>query len=456
MMTRLILAICMMTTLLMPCAWAGEKNSMPFEMPQEFEKAWQHVQQGTATKDSPSPRPSRTPDTYYTLTGTPLKIDSPPTKLLVKAENWTKGNTYYFRHTITNQTDELVEGDLDYITIRYGIHFKKEKPVGRTQYSDVTPTISLPPYSSYSFITTLNINEPFDYIEFYNSIFHFTDSSTLSYSLEHDGMLPKVLITPIILSSGEVYLAMKNHHFFKTITDIRNIRLTVSFLKTSPEGRPKLADFQYIDAAPLPIQLKPQETAFFRLPHSFELSSDLSSPSTILDITIDDVSHRFSFFPPNSFRHSYDYSAKNYTKHSAEYYTSSIFEKYGIDSFKASGTYETDDTTLYGYLRIKNPHDKGILLSHGKVLLALTYCRPDNTQGYSLHNAYFPTQVILAPQETILLSFSVPLPQDISKYLRLTVLSISTRNIFGHNEVAFTQEKLTPFQKKHYIPMSVK
>ncbi|MBP3401214.1 MAG: hypothetical protein J6K70_05560 [Selenomonadales bacterium] len=456
MMTRLILTICMMMTLLMPCAWAEEKPDIPFEIPQEFAEAWQHVQQGTDSKNTPSPRPLHTPDTYYTLTGTPLKIDSPLTKLLVETENWTKDNTYYIHHTLINPTDELIEGDLDYITISYGIHFKKEKPVSRTQYSDVTPTISLPPHSSYSFITTLNINEPFEYIEFYNSIFHFTDGSTLSYRLEHDGMLPKVLITPIILPSGEIYLAMKNHHFFKTITDIRNIRLTASFLKKSDNGIPKIADYQYIDSTPLPIRLKPQETVFFRLPHSFELNSDLFSPSTILDVTIHDVSHKFSFFPPNIFRHSSDYSAENYTKHSAEYYTSSIFEKYGIDSFNASGTYETDDTTLHGYLRIKNPHDKGLLLSHGKALLALTYCKPDNTQGYSFHDAYFPTQVILAPQDTILLSFSLPLPQDISKHLRLTALSISTRNFFGHNEITFTQEKLTSFQKKHYMPISVK
>ena len=90
MMIRLLLTICMMIGLMMPCAWAGEKVVPPFEVPQEFEAAWQHVQQGTDSK-SLLPHPSN-PDLDYYRSYTypndvPIKNKPPLSKLRIESED---------------------------------------------------------------------------------------------------------------------------------------------------------------------------------------------------------------------------------------------------------------------------------------------------------------------------------------------------------------------------------
>ena len=201
----------------MPCVWAQEKVDVPFEIPAEFQEAWNHVQNGTDARDTFS-IPDR--DKFYPYHEEPvttyLKNMSPLAKLSIKSEDWVENSTYYVRYTLTNPTNELIEGDVEYLTVSYVLFLGKESPVTRTQYSDVIPKISLPPHSSASFVAAFAINEPFDYIHFNDSIFHFTDSAILTHDLLRDNTPPDVLITPIILPSGEAYLAMKNHHFFIT------------------------------------------------------------------------------------------------------------------------------------------------------------------------------------------------------------------------------------------------
>ena len=436
----------------MPCAWAGEKVVPPFEVPQEFEAAWQHVQQGTDSK-SLLPHPSN-PDLDYYRSYTypndvPIKNKPPLSKLRIESEDWFEGNTYYIRYTITNPTNELIEGDVDYFMIGYLLYSKKEESVLKERYSDIIPQISIPPHSSRSFVIPLTINEPFDYIHFKYSTFYFTDDSYLSYELEYDRELPNVLVAPIILPSGEVYLAMKNHHFFKTITDIRNIELTASFTKTSTDRWQKPVKFKYIDAAPLSVHLKPKETAFFRLPQSFELNDDLSFSIAYMDITINGIKHKFAV----DTNPAYTYTATKYTKHYAWYYTPSIFETFGINQIEASGTYEMDDTTLYGYLRIKNPHDKTLSYPFLLAYTSLTYCKPDNAFGGVLYRFLLPTPLTLAPNEENFFSFSIPLPQDILKTPRLRDFYL-VGDKYVYYGVKFTPKNISALQKILYTPVT--
>ena len=449
MMIRLLLTICMMIGLMMPCAWAGEKVVPPFEVPQEFEAAWQHVQQGTDSRDVHTP-PDR--DAFFPAHREPvttyLKNMSPLTKLHIESEDWVKGNTYYVRHTITNPTDELIEGDLDHLTITYALYLNQEKPVYRTQYSDITPTISLPPHSSQSFVTTLTINEPFDYIHFVDSVFTFTDGAELTYELSHGDTPPDILITPIILPSGDIYLAMKNHHLFKTVTDIRNIKLEVT------EGFWTPAMFRFHYNTPLPLQLKPQETAFFRLPQSFPHQiKDIEFCHTTLTVMIDHVSHYFLAHSSYTYKQTPPgYVADSYTKPSTRYYTPTVYEKHGMNFFNASGTFETDDTTLYGYLRIKNPYNKKMLLSPLSGLFSFSYCCPDNMQEGFSFNAEYPFSLMIEPKGEAYLTFSVPLPapQDVANHPRLVNYYMYNGNLVGFNGVVFTPQKLSPLEKARY------
>ena len=451
MMIRLLFMICVIIGLMMPCAWAQEKVDVPFEIPAEFQEAWNHVQNGTDARDTFS-IPDR--DKFYPYHEEPvttyLKNMSSLAKLSIESEDWVENSTYYVRYTLTNPTNELIEGDVEYLTVSYVLFLGKESPVTRTQYSDVIPKISLPPHSSDSFVAAFAINEPFDYIHFNDSIFHFTDSAILTHDLLRDNTPPDVLITPIILPSGEAYLAMKNHHFFKTMTDIRNIDLSATYLQYASDGSFKPVKLDYSDAAILPIRLKPQETAFFRLPHSFpQQTSEFKLTDTNLTITIEGISHEFiSELPYKDFRHGY--LADHYTKPSTRYYTPSVYDKHGMNFYEAHGTFETDDTTLYGYLRIKNPYNKRMLLSHIHGVFGFFYCRPDNTQDGFAFSAEYPMNFIIDPKKEAFLSFSVPLSQDVAAFSRLENVFMFSGTRHLHNGIVFTHKNLSPLEKAQY------
>lgn len=71
MTTRLILAICLMMTMLMPCAWAEEKNAS----------------------------------------------SSPLSQVTITAEDWVEEDTYHIRYTFTNPTDAIIDDEIDFTQI---------------------------------------------------------------------------------------------------------------------------------------------------------------------------------------------------------------------------------------------------------------------------------------------------------------------------------------------------
>ena len=188
----------------------------------------------------------------------------------------------------------------------------------------------------------------------------------------------------------------------------------------------------------------------FHLPHSFpQQTSEFKLTDTNLTVTIEGISHEFiSEFPYKDFRHGY--LADHYTKPSTRYYTPSVYDKHGMNFFEASGTFEMDDTTLYGYLRIKNPHDKRMLLSHIWGVLGFSYCRPDNTQNGFAFSAEYPMKFIIDPKKEAFLSFSVPLPQDVATFPRLENLFIFSGTKHLHNGIVFTHKKLSSLEKAQY------
>lgn len=454
MMTRLILTICMIMAMLMPCAWAGEKVDVPFEIPTEFQEAWSHVQNGTEVTFSQPQRSEQDPDIYYHRWDMPLKIGSPLSYLTIETEDRVEGNTYYVRYTITNPTDEMIEKDIDYIDIGCRLFVSQDKyHFYQNYHSDNIRTLTIPPRSSRSFTIPLTIKNPFKIIRYCSSSFFFTDDTHLVHESRNSTVLPNVLMTPIVLPSGEVYLAMKNHHPTKTVTDIREPALHIYFNEKDSDSFVPNTHFYYIDTAQLPLQLKPQETAFFRLPRPFdEMSDKLTLAFTELDIIIDGTRHSFKSSPSK-----YDvYKADMFDNRSVRYDTPSIFNKYGLNVVEASGTYETDDTTLYGYLRIKNPHNATIYFSDPKLLSSFTYYKADNTRSRYEYLILFPYVFALDPQEETFLSFFLPLPQDIDHTFRFKAQAISAQNAkkrdILYRNVPFTKENIPFFQKTFYLP----
>ena len=81
MLIRLIVAVCMMMTMLMPCAWAETRG--------------QQVRADTQTEN---------PHVVWEK-----MQNSPLSKLTAESEEWFVGDTHYIRYTFTNPTDKKVE-----------------------------------------------------------------------------------------------------------------------------------------------------------------------------------------------------------------------------------------------------------------------------------------------------------------------------------------------------------
>ena len=457
MMIRMLFMICMMIGLMMPCAWAQEKVDVPFEVPQNYQQTLDHVQNRTDSRSPIAGMFDYGPDYYYHR-GHYLPIGSPLTKLHIETKDWCDGDTYYVQCTITNPTDELIEKDIDHIEIFYLLKSPQKNAIHwQAQHSDIISKLTLAPHSTYSFVIPLTIKESYDFIHYSRSTLYFTDRSDLEHRIDYNNSpLPDVLIAPIMLPSGEVYLAMKNHHPTKTVSDIREIYVNYHFRKNSPPAAdPEYEEFNYTDASPLPLTLKPQETAFYRLPQSIDRSTRALPLAFVwLHATIDGTRHRFNLLDFNDGR--IDYEANQYTQNVIKYRTPTIFDTYGLNLVEASGTYETDGTTLYGYLRIKNPHDKPLLPSDFVLYSMISYYRADNSLSRYVYNVYLPSSLTIAPKEEKLFSFTLPLPQDIAHTLRFTDLSLEAKyenkTYRLHYDVEFTHEKVAPSKKSLYIP----
>ena len=461
MMIRSLFVILLMIGLMMPCAWAEEKVDVPFEVPQNYQQILDHIQNRTDSR-AHSELYLYGPAYYHygSFFQRYLPIGSPLTKLHIETKDWYDGNTYYVQYTMTNPTDEMIEKNIDRINVFYRLwDTQKNSLDGRGQYSDGIRKLTIPPHSAQSFILPLIVKEPFDCLQYIRSEFHFTDRSTLSHGLEHESPLPDVLMAPIMLPSGEVYLAMKNHHPTKTISDIREIHVNYHFRKNSPSAADsKYEEFNYTDASPLPLTLKPQETAFYRLPQSIDRSTRVLPLAFVwLYATIDGTRHCFDLlgFSRND---RIDYNANYYAKNEVRYYTPTIFDKYGLNLVEASGTYETDGTTLYGYLRIKNPHNNTIPLSSFTLYSELAYYRADDTLSRYIYNTHLPAPLTIAPGEEKLFSFTLPLPQDVAHTLRFHDLHLKAthedKTYRVHYDVEFKQKKLTPSEKALYTPVT--
>lgn len=335
MLFRCMMILFLLMISVMP-VWAEEKDMPPIEIPTEFRSAWQCIQDGMVKPMEPFPKMFPQHSSKETSL---QQADSPWNKLCIKTESWTKGNTFYTRYTFTNPTDELIEKIFTHADICYSIYRQNKSRINPIQHSDAIRTLSLPPHSSQSFLVPLTIKEPFDLIQINSATFYGTDRSTLGYYLRPTQTPSTILMTPIVLPSGELYIAMKNHHATETISDIREIVLNATFLKTTPmlkDNKPidydqTLLDYSYINAAPLPLQLKPQETVLFHIPQTFLETNDITTlRNTSLSATIDGVKHVFT-------PHPHTLLVEVYNDHRVAYTSAPI-----RTTTELSGTYEID------------------------------------------------------------------------------------------------------------------
>lgn len=446
MLFRCMLIVFLLMMSVIP-AWANKKDAPPFDLPIEFQSAWECVQSGTIPPMEPFPTK------FLKYTSEKRQSDSPWNKLCIKTESWTVGNTFFTRYTFTNPTDEQLDKIFTHADICYSIYRKNKSRINPIQHSNVIRTLSLSPHSSQSFLVPLTIKEPFDLIQINSTNFYGTDNSMIGYYLRPTETTPNILMTPIVLPSGELYIAMKNHHATEAISNIREIVLNATFLKTTPimkNNEPidydqTLLDFSYIDAKQLPLRLKPQETIFFRLPQTFtETNDSITLRGASLSATINDIKYVFTPYPQTLLVEAYNEHRVTYTPAPTRVGT------------ELSGTWEIDSKGLHGYLRFKNPSSETLYYPSLTMSTILSYYNSSDLLDIYCAKTIFPENIVIAPNQESLLSFSIPLPSDvIAELLHSPRLQIAT-SLFSNKRVLpyyikWNHQKLSPSEKNLYI-----
>ena len=231
MTTRLILTICLMMTMLMPCAWAGEKDASA----------------------------------------------SPLSQVTITAEDWVEEDTYHIRYTFTNPTDELIDEEIKLTEIMYHCYYNTRDDNTIVQCSETISRLTIAPHSSYT--TTVSLKQPIPsaFNRIIHSNFYFKDSSYLNYSDPFTYPKSHFSLAPSVSPSGDVSFTIQNNSLSETITDLRNIRMGI-----------KLQDkiFYIHLTEPYPLTIKPNEATTLPL---FVLDNtiykDYSHP--LYDITMD-------------------------------------------------------------------------------------------------------------------------------------------------------------------------
>lgn len=319
MLLRLILAVCMMIGVLMPCAWASE--SPDFEI--------------TASQSE------KEKSSYQ---------DSPLSKLVIDTDEWFEDDTYHICYTFTNPTDELINETITRTFIE--VHTSTGTSLSNSvvkQDPSLEWRLILPPHSSTKHVVTLP-KEPC-YIHFFHNqtIFELSDGNVLYYTLRKQDITPPAKLDihfdPIALNKGSFSITVTNqsphllssmkHFMTRTPTNIKDPFL----INTSASITTTLPDL-------IPLNLPPNESKTFHLTTPIPTHLDIPHPprQTLCSFEIDDIS--FTYF---------DYK-KDYTlsKRTVSYQPTYDWSESSFHPVAVRGNIEVTDNSAIYYLTIQN------------------------------------------------------------------------------------------------------
>ena len=315
MMTRLILTICLMIGLMMPSAWAGEKDASA----------------------------------------------SPLSQVTIEAEDWIEGDTYYIRYTFTNPTNEMIDEEVDFTTVGYHYYNYDYKDNGSStvQCDETLSHLTIAPHSSYTATVSLKQPAPSIFNQLVTSTFYFKDSSYLNYCIASEAPKSHFSLSPSVSPAGDIFLTIQNNSPTETITELRNILIAAEL-----QGK----RLHLLRAEPYLLNVMPHEAV--KLPvYSLDSTSDKKSPysSYYISMAINSIPHRYNVFKKDSriIMGSNDTFEVRYDSH----YAHSIRPQASEDS-----SYYLDGTALYVYLQI-NSRDKKEMISapNAAYVLSLPY-----------------------------------------------------------------------------------
>ena len=234
MMMRLLLMICLLIGLTVPCAWAEEASAK----------------------------------------------SSPLAKVTIDAEDWVEGDMYHIRYTFTNPTDEMIDKEIGFSEITYDYHnYSYENNLGRrTQCDETVSRLTIAPHSSYTMTVSLKQPSPSAFNRLVSSTFYFKDDSYLNYSLSTNMPKSPFSLLPNVSDSGDVSLTIRNDSPTETITELRKV-----LILTNLQGKQRFL----LRAEPYSLAVKPNESTnipLFTLDDTTDKKSSFSSFYITIDI----------------------------------------------------------------------------------------------------------------------------------------------------------------------------
>ena len=397
MTTRLILTICLMMTMLMPCAWAGEKDASA----------------------------------------------SPLSQVTITAEDWVEEDTYHIRYTFTNPTDELIDEEIDFTTIGYHYYNYDYKNSGSStiQCDETISRLTIAPHSSYTATVSLKPPAPSVFNRLVSSNFYLKDSSYLHHSIASEAPKSRFSLLPNVSLSGDVFLSIQNNSSDEPITELRNILIAAEL-----QGK----RLHLLRAEPYFLNVKPYETV--KIPvYSLDNTSNKKSPysSYYISMDINGIPHRYNAFKKDSriIMGSNDTFEVRYDSH----YAHSIHPQASEDS-----SYYLDSTALYVYIQI-NSRDKKEMISapNAAYVIPLTYFDKNAHSRSRNVSVYLPPEFCLNTDETKYFTVKIPLPSDFGRLNpHKPIYCISEHPDLASTSLFPSSKLPLPVPKQQYIPLN--
>ena len=407
MMMRLLMMICLMMTMLMPCTWAGITEDLNALQQQSAELLTSYQKQTE---------------------------ESALSQVTIESEDWVEGDTYYIRYTFTNPTDEMIDETVAYIQVSYHTYDVSYIPHTYHQYTKPMPHLRIEPHSAYTIIAALPLKEPAVIAEQAITYFNFSDKSTLLYAPLHTSTDISLHTMPIYLPSGKLLLNLKNNAYLTQNSTIENI----SLLTALSDKTGNMHIHNYKQAEPISLTMRPNDS--ISLPLMKNLPTDATLDHFHLALTINGIQHTFtdktaySLHPQTSFM---------------PFITNILPTR-----LKCRGTMELTPEKLTCYLRIQNTLDHRVTLQNASIRTQLDYYDTDALLQMKSAHITIPNKIILPPNKEEFVSFSIVLPNDFSIYPNASLVSLSADGFYIPFSLIESYPKpLSSLQKHLYIDL---
>ncbi|MBO5245558.1 MAG: hypothetical protein J6B02_05600 [Selenomonadales bacterium] len=334
MMMHLLLMICLMMTMLMPCAWAdtwGEKEA----------NEWKEIL-------------SKTYKEAHSIDSVDLRLNSPLAKLIIKSDEWFEGDTYYIRYTFTNPADEKIDETV--IRTLCGLYAGRKYDISSAIIKrDPAPEWSLriEPHSSMTHTIMLPKEPAFAHFFHESTHFYLSSGGSIEYTWSLPNITPPAKIDfcfePIALNVGTLTLTVTNQSN-EMLSSLKNILISYEYFT---DGVRKKSPYPLSDS--FSLNLAPNESTSIRLstPIPYYLTGEPAIHAVFPEFEIDGIRYFYSPLKDNGpalFHRTISYFPRN------------LFLDYPPPEVSITGTMEF----LYGYpvyfLTFYNDTDKTQIL----------------------------------------------------------------------------------------------